>query len=126
MGGVVMKSATNFSRSGVSDWILQRVSAVILAVYFVVIIGWLIFASEVSYTTWHDFMTCTVMRIFSLLAIVSLAAHAWIGMWTVFTDYLTVRQMGAKASFIRLFAQVGMALVIFVYVVWGIMILWGN
>ena len=84
-----MKSATNFSRSGVSDWILQRVSAVILAVYFVVIIGWLIFASEVSYTTWHDFMTCTVMRIFSLLAIVSLAAHAWIGMWTVFTDYLT-------------------------------------
>ena len=86
-----MKSATNFSRSGVSDWILQRVSAVILAVYFVVIIGWLIFASEVSYSTWHDFMTCTVMRIFSLLAIVSLAAHAWIGVWTVFTDYLTVR-----------------------------------
>ena len=126
MGGVVMKSATNFSRSGVSDWILQRVSAVILAVYFVVIIGWLIFASEVSYSTWHDFMTCTVMRIFSLLTIVSLAAHAWIGMWTVFTDYLTVRQMGSKASFIRLFAQVGMALVIFVYVVWGIMILWGN
>jgi succinate dehydrogenase / fumarate reductase membrane anchor subunit len=41
MGGVVMKSATSFSRSGVSDWILQRVSAVILAVYFVVIIGWL-------------------------------------------------------------------------------------
>ena len=126
MGGVVMKSATNFSRSGVSDWILQRVSAVILAVYFVVIIGWLIFASEVSYSTWHDFMTCTVMRIFSLWAIVSLAAHAWIGMWTVFTDYLTVRQMGSKASFIRLFAQIGMALVIFVYVVWGIMILWGN
>ena len=126
MGGVVMKSATSFSRSGVSDWILQRVSAVILAVYFVVIIGWLLCAGEVSYTAWHDFMTCTAMRIFSLLAILSLAAHAWIGLWTVFTDYLTVRQMGAKASFIRLFAQVGMALVIFVYVVWGIMILWGN
>lgn len=121
-----MKSATSFSRSGVSDWILQRVSAVILAVYFVVIVGWLIFAGEVTYTAWHDFMTTTFMRIFSLLAIVALAAHAWIGMWTVFTDYLTVRQMGAKASFIRLFAQIGMALVIFVYVVWGIMILWGN
>ena len=121
-----MKSATSFSRSGVSDWILQRVSAVILAVYFVVIVGWLFNVSDLSYTAWHDFMTCTVMRVFSLLAIVALAAHAWIGMWTVFTDYLTVRQMGSKASFIRLLAQVGMALVIFVYVVWGIMILWGN
>jgi len=126
MGGVVMKSATSFSRSGLSDWILQRVSAVILAVYFVVIVGWLIFAGEVSYTAWHDFMTTTCMRIFSLLAIVSLAAHAWIGMWTVFTDYLTVRQMGPKASFIRLIAQIGMGLAVFVYVVWGIMILWGN
>lgn len=126
MGGVVMKSATSFSRSGVSDWILQRVSAVILAVYFVVIIAWLLWAGEVTYTAWHDFMTCTVMRIFSLLAILSLAAHAWIGMWTVFTDYLTVRQMGAKASFIRLLAQVVMGLAIFVYVVWGIIILWGN
>ncbi len=126
MGGVVMKSATSFSRSGVSDWILQRVSAVILAAFFVVIIGWLICAGEVTYTAWHDFMTSTCMRIFSLLAIVSLAAHAWIGMWTVFTDYLTVRQMGAKASFIRLLAQIVMGLAIFVYVVWGIMILWGN
>jgi succinate dehydrogenase / fumarate reductase membrane anchor subunit len=45
-----MKSATSFSRSGVSDWILQRVSAVILAVYFVVIVGWLFCASEVTYT----------------------------------------------------------------------------
>ncbi len=121
-----MKSATSFSRSGLSDWIIQRVSAVILAVYFVVIVGWLICAGDVTYTAWHDFMTTTCMRIFSLLAILSLAAHAWIGMWTVFTDYLTVRQMGTKASFIRLLAQIGMALVIFVYVVWGIMILWGN
>jgi hypothetical protein len=40
--GGVMKSATSFSRSGVSDWIAQRVSAVILAVYFVVIVGWLL------------------------------------------------------------------------------------
>jgi succinate dehydrogenase / fumarate reductase membrane anchor subunit len=44
-------------------------------------------------------MTCTVMRIFSYWLLLSLAAHAWIGMWTVFTDYLTVRQMGASANF---------------------------
>ena len=37
-----MKSATSFSRSGMSDWIVQRVSAVILAVYFVVVLGWVV------------------------------------------------------------------------------------
>jgi succinate dehydrogenase / fumarate reductase membrane anchor subunit len=79
-----------------------------------------------SYDAWHDFMTCTVMRIFSLLAIVSLAAHSWVGLWTVTTDYMTTRQMGASANFFVCIAQIGMALVIFVYVVWGVMILWGN
>ena len=64
-----MKSATSFSRSGTSDWIAQRVSAVILAVYFVVIVGWLLCTSEVNYDAWHSFMTCTTMRIFSVLAL---------------------------------------------------------
>ena len=71
-------------------------------------------------------MTCTAMRIFSLLALLALAAHAWVGLWTVLTDYVTERQMGAKAAVIRLFLQTGMAICIFVYVVWGIQILWGN
>ena len=121
-----MKSATSFSRSGTSDWIAQRVSAVILAVYFVVIVGWLLCTSEVNYDAWHSFMTCTTMRIFSLLALLSLAAHSWVGLWTITTDYMTTRQMGASANFLRFIVQIGMALVIFVYVTRGVMILWGN
>ena len=121
-----MKSATSFSRSGTSDWIAQRVSAVILAVYFVVIVGWLLCTSEVNYDAWHSFMTCTTMRIFSLLALLSLAAHSWVGLWTITTDYMTTRQMGASANFLRFIVQIGMALAIFVYVIWGVMILWVN
>ena len=45
-----MKSATSFSRSGTSDWIAQRVSAVILAVYFVVIVGWLLCQAKSTMT----------------------------------------------------------------------------
>ncbi|MDP2226353.1 MAG: succinate dehydrogenase, hydrophobic membrane anchor protein [Moraxellaceae bacterium] len=119
-------SATSFSRSGLSDWVVQRVSAYILAVYFVVIVGFLLCNRGVGYAEWHAFMTCTAMRIFSLLALLALAAHAWIGLWTIFTDYVTERQMGPKASVIRLVLQTGMAIFIFVYVVWGIQILWGN
>ena len=74
--------------------------------------------------SFHRFLT--KMRLFSLTALLALAAHAWVGMWTVFTDYLTERQMGAKATIIRLALQTGMVIGVFVYVVWGIQILWGN
>lgn len=119
-------SATSFSRSGLSDWLVQRVSAYILGAYFLFIIGYLLCPAHSGYQDWHAFMLCPCVRIFSLLAILALAAHAWVGMWTVFTDYVTEGHMGPQASVLRLVLQVGMVLVIFVYVVWGIQILWGN
>ena len=119
-------SATSFSRSGLSDWLIQRVSAYILGAYFLFIVGYLLCTKDVYFSDWYALMSSTGMRIFTLLAILALAAHAWVGLWTVFTDYITERQMGPKAAVIRLVFQTGMALFVFVYVVWGIQILWGN
>lgn len=121
-----MYSATSFSRNGLSDWIIQRVSAVILGLYFLWMVGWLLSQPSVTYDVWHDFMTSTGMRIFSLLALLSLAGHAWVGLWTIVTDYLTTRHAGPSANVMRLLAEVAFGIAIFVYVVWGIQILWGN
>ena len=121
-----MKSATSFSRSGLSDWIVQRVSAVVLAAYTVILFGWIVAHPGLDYVTWHGFMTHTCMRIFTLAALLSFVAHAWVGLWTVMTDYLTSRQMGPKADVLRLLLQVAMGLALFVVVVWGIQIIWGN
>ncbi|MEO6698735.1 MAG: succinate dehydrogenase, hydrophobic membrane anchor protein [Paraperlucidibaca sp.] len=121
-----MKSATSFSRSGLSDWLAQRVSAVILAVYTVWLFGWIIAHPGVDYATWHSFMTTTPMRIFTLLALLSFVGHAWIGMWTVTTDYMTSMQMGPKANVLRLLVQMAMAIALFVVIVWGIQIIWGS
>jgi succinate dehydrogenase / fumarate reductase membrane anchor subunit len=65
------------------------------------------------------------MRIFSLLAIISLAAHAWIGIWGVSTDYLTTRMAGSNGDTLRWIFQAACAVLIFVYFVWTIEILWG-
>lgn len=118
-------SATNLGRSGISDWLAQRVSAYILGVYFVVVLGFIVCQSP-DYAAWHAFMTNTAMRIFSLMAVLALAAHAWVGIWTVLTDYVTERQMGPKGNGLRIILQSGMVLFIFVFVVWAIQILWGN
>ena len=61
-----------------------------------------------------------------LLAILALAAHAWIGLWAVLTDYITDRLMGPKATALRVLLQVGMIVVTVIYVVWAINILWGT
>ena len=59
------------------------------------------------------------MRLLSLLAIVALAVHAWVGMWTVFTDYV-------KSTGLRIVLQAAMIIAILVYLFWGVMIFWGR
>ncbi|WP_346797359.1 succinate dehydrogenase, hydrophobic membrane anchor protein [Halomonas sp. Bachu 37] len=114
----MVTNITSFGRSGLSDWLMQRVSAVVLALYTVFIVGYLLFNPDLDYYTWSALFAQTWMRIFSLLAFISLAAHAWIGLWTVTTDYI-------KSTSQRVAAQSVIILGIFVYLVWGIQILWG-
>lgn len=121
----MVTAVTNFGRSGLSDWLIQRVSAVILLAY-VVFIGIELFGSaELTYTSWKALFAHTWVRVFSLGALLSIAAHAWIGLWSVSTDYFTERQLGPKGNVIRLVFQAFVAIVLFTYVVWGIQILWG-
>lgn len=100
MGDVLMikndsgiKSATGLTGSGSRDWIVQRISAVVLAVYSVVLLGFFL-THDVTYEAWSGFMMSLPMRLFSLVAIIALAGHAWVGMWTVFTDYITTSKLG--------------------------------
>lgn len=119
----MVRSVTSFGRSGLSDWLVQRVSAVIILLWFICIGGTLM--GGVNFEEWRAIFDTTSMQVFTLLAILSLAAHAWIGMWAVGTDYMTERLMGSKGNVLRLAFQIGCSLVIFVYVIWGVQILWG-
>ncbi|WP_163560451.1 succinate dehydrogenase, hydrophobic membrane anchor protein [Halomonas sp. NO4] len=114
----MVTNITNLGRSGLSDWLIQRVSAVILALYTLFIVLYLLFNPGLDYATWSGLFAQTWMRIFTLLALISIAAHAWVGLWTVTTDYL-------KSTGVRVGAQIVIILAIFVFLVWGIQVLWG-
>lgn len=114
-----IKSATGLTGSGSRDWIMQRISAVVLAVYSVVLVGFFLLNGDVGYDQWQSFIMSMPMRLLSLLAIVALAAHAWVGMWTVFTDYI-------KSTGLRIVLQAAMIIAILVYLFWGVMIFWGR
>ncbi|WP_040642264.1 MULTISPECIES: succinate dehydrogenase, hydrophobic membrane anchor protein [Psychrobacter] len=121
-----IKSATGLTGSGSRDWIVQRISAVVLAVYSVVLLGFFLIHGDVTYLEWSSFMTSLPMRLFSLVAVLALAGHAWVGMWTVFTDYITSGKMGESAPKLRLVLQTLMIIAILVFLFWGIMIFWGT
>jgi len=114
----MVASVTSFGRNGLYDWLMQRVTAVVLAVYVVFMLGYLVMNPDLSYEQWSALFDSTCMRIFSLLAVLSLGAHAWVGLWTVSTDYI-------KGTGLRFIFQAVCGLVMFVYIVWGIQILWG-
>ncbi len=120
----MVRSATSFSRSGVSDWLIQRFSAVILAAYFLCILGSLLLSPEMSYTQWRGMFDSTLMRVFSIVSLLALCAHAWIGIWTVTTDYLTSRHMGRAGTTIRILVQAICALLTVFYLLWGLQIFW--
>ena len=123
---MAVTNVTSFGRSGLSDWVVQRVSGVVLTVYLLVIAAYLLLTPEVDYASWKELHNGLCIRLLTVFAVLSLAAHAWIGMWGVLTDYVTVRLMGPKATLLRVFLQLGMIAVIFVYVVWTVAILWGK
>jgi succinate dehydrogenase / fumarate reductase membrane anchor subunit len=119
----MVTAVTSFTRSGVADWLVQRVSAVILLAFF----GYLayLFAGGLDYPGWAELFERTWMKIFTLLALLSLVAHAWIGMWGVLTDYLTERLLGPKGNVLRIGAQLLIALSLVIYAIWGVQVIWG-
>ncbi|UTW04748.1 succinate dehydrogenase, hydrophobic membrane anchor protein [Amphritea atlantica] len=114
----MVTSITSFGRSGLYDWMIQRVTAVVLLAFTVFMIGYMLFSPNLDYQQWKELFECTAMRVFTLMALLSMAAHAWIGMWSISTDYI-------KPTGIRFLFQSACGLLTFIYVVWGIQILWG-
>jgi len=120
----VVTNVTSFGRSGLSDFVIQRVSAVVIALYALYLIAFFLFNPAVSHDDLVAFFGSVTMKTFSTLAVFATAAHAWIGMWTVGTDYIREHYFGASAIVYRMVYQIGCLLVLFIYVLWGLQIFW--
>ncbi|CAA0093721.1 Succinate dehydrogenase hydrophobic membrane anchor subunit [BD1-7 clade bacterium] len=121
----MVTQVTNFGRSGLADWLVQRATAVIMLAYLVFMVGYLVSNPDLTFDQWKALFDQTWMAAFSTATLLAIVAHAWIGLWAVSTDYMTTRMMGAKATVVRLAFQAGYSIILFYYLVWGIKILWG-
>ena len=122
---MVMQAAA-FSRNGVTDWIIQRVSAVVLMFYTLCLVGFIALNHGLNFEAWANFYSHPAMKVFTMLALISTCAHAWIGMWAIGSDYLRPHLIGAIASRLRYVYQLGCILITIAYLLWGIVIVWGG
>ncbi len=107
---------------GTMDFIVQRVTAIIMAIYTVVLFLGIVFTPTMDFEHWRGLFSFTciglpVGQLLATLAFLSLAWHAWIGVRDIWMDY--VRSAG-----LRLFLQVLTILWLVAAVVFFAKILW--
>ena len=109
---------TSLTNNGPRDWLLQRVTAVILAGYTFFMLGYIFTHPAMSFSTWQGLFACQLMRVATVIVLFSILVHAWIGLWTVTTDYL-------KSVLVRITMQSLIFITLMTILIWGIAILWG-
>ena len=112
-----MKRVVVGAHYGLRDWLAQRVTAVIMAVYSLVLVVLLLSGGPIGYAEWKALFAHGWMRVATLLFAVSVAWHMWVGVRDILMDY--VRPDGA-----RLTLQVLTLLMIAANLAWTIQILW--
>lgn len=104
---------------GLRDWLIQRVTAVVMAIYSAVVAGYLLLQPRFDYSTWSALFSHRLMPTFTLLFLLSVFYHAWIGVRDIVMDYI-------KPTGVRLVIHVLVILVLVIYTIWSVQILWGK
>lgn len=115
---MVERELTVIAHYGWRDWLLQRVTAVVMLVYTLFFLAVLVGMPRLDYDHWHALWGLAVMRYATLLFVLSALLHAWIGVRNIFMDYV-------KDTGLRLVLYVLVILTLVAYAMWAWQILWG-
>ena len=104
---------------GIGDWLLQRLTAVVMAVYTVGFVACVMIHAPSTYADWNGIFSGTFARLSTMLFFVALLYHAWIGMRDILMDYV-------RATGLRLASQTLVGAVLLLYLIWSASILWSR
>lgn len=102
---------------GLRDWLAQRITAVLMALFTVVLLVQVLMPGELGYDRWAGIFSQQWMKLLSFVVILSLAYHAWVGMRDIWMDYI-------KPAGIRLCLQVFTLVWLLGCAGWAIQVLW--
>ena len=102
---------------GLKDWIAQRATAVVMAVYSVILLVAVGALAPNTFEAWHGLFANGFMKFITFLFFLSLFYHAWIGIRDIWMDYV-------KPTGVRLVLHVVTILALVGYAGWAAQILW--
>ena len=102
---------------GVGNFLLQRLTALILVVYFVILGVRLLAGGAIDYVAWATIFVPVWMKVLTVVSILALLYHAWIGVKDIWMDYV-------KPVWVRLTLQTLTVLWLLACAVWSVQILW--
>ena len=103
---------------GLGAWLLQRLTAVVVAAYALIFVGIVVANAGIDYALWRALFASSAFRLLTFLFMVSLLYHAWLGALEIYRDYL-------KPTTLRLTVQAATGALLIAYLGWTIQILWG-
>lgn len=105
------------NRRGYKDWIIQRATALMIGAYGVFLVLYLVLNPGLAYEQWVMLFSHVWMHVVTVLVLLAVCWHAWIGLWTILTDYV-------KCGVARMVCQVGIIVLLSGYIIWCLDVLW--
>ena len=103
---------------GMRDWLSQRVTAALMAVFTIVVLAQLLLSrGPVGYDKWAGIFAAQWMKVLTFSVIAGLLWHVWVGMRDVLMDYI-------KPLALRLVLQVFVIVWLTGCAGWAIQVLW--
>ena len=102
---------------GVKDWLAQRVTAIVMAAYTIILLVAFLTAQDFSYQGWAGLFSRQWFKLFSLVTFLALYYHAWVGIRDIWMDYV-------KSPGLRLFLMLATIFWLLACAAWTVQILW--
>ncbi|MCR5865318.1 MULTISPECIES: succinate dehydrogenase, hydrophobic membrane anchor protein [Aquincola] len=102
---------------GLRDWLSQRVTAVLMGLFTVILLVQVLMPGELGYDRWSGIFAQQWMKALTFVVIVSLLYHVWVGIRDVWMDY--VKPVG-----LRLGLQVATIAWLVGCAGWAVQVLW--
>lgn len=103
---------------GLRDWLSQRVTAVLMALFTLIVLAQVIFSrGPMGYDRWAGIFAAQWMKVLTFTVVAALLWHAWVGMRDVLMDYI-------KPIWLRLPLQVFTIVWLTACAGWAIQVLW--
>ena len=81
---------------GLRDWMAQRATALLMALFTIVLLVQVLLPGELGYERWAGIFAQQWMKFLTFALIISLAYHAWVGVRDIWMDY--VKPVGVRLA----------------------------